>query len=199
MAESRRLTLVTDEPSAQQPWSRLVWTGDLDATSAPPLAADLRRAWELDPLVLEVDLAGVTSMDTAGLRPLVEAHARLLDRLRLFDPPQAVTRVLALHGLEDMFLVVGPLPAVPATEPLPLSDAGRVRIEQAKGLLMAVHGCDAPSAWTILRSHARAHAVRVDVMAGLLVDHAPGAMPPSSETVLDDVLAERARAGSPAE
>ncbi len=143
MVGRRGLTLVTAETS-RQTWIRLVWSGDIDAYSAPPLGAGLRQAWDLDPLVLEVDLTAVTFMDTAGLRPLVEAHARLLHRLRLFDPPHVVQRVLQLHGLEDMFQVVGPRPVGPVSQPpAPRSSDERVRAGRARGLLLAAHGCDA--------------------------------------------------------
>lgn len=218
MTERPRLTLVTADPPPQG-WIRLVWSGDVDAFSVAPLAADLRDAWASDPLVLEVDLAGVTFLDCAGLRPLVEAHARLLDRMRLFAPSSAVTRLLGVLGLDTMFLVVGPIDAdvVPlrsrttwAGSPVSGQDADaaeataarlssasryRVTVEQATGLLMATHGCDAATAWRILREHADAHEVPVDVMAGMLVDRAPLVEPPTSRTVVEDVMAERARAG----
>lgn len=219
-AESSQLPDVAGHPPPQ-PWIRLVWSGDIDAFSVRPLASGLRDARELDPLILEVDLAGVTFMDSFGVRPLVETHARLPHRMRLFDPSPAVTRLLRILDLEDMFLVVGPIPArsaakaltwqaVPdvggqgadvlaaAESGLALSVSDRVTIEQAKGLLMAVHGCDASSAWELLRGHAKAHDVRIRVMAGMLVDNAPKAAHHTPETVMEDVMAERARAGPPA-
>jgi anti-anti-sigma factor len=182
-------------------WIRLVWAGDIDAFSVRPLASSLRESLALDPQILEVDLAGVTFLDSSGLRPLVEAHTRLTHRVRLYDPAPAVTRLLRLLGLEDLFLVVGPIPAAAAPAPgelgLPLSTEDRVTIEQAKGLLMAVDGCDASAASEILRTHAKAHDVRIQVMARRLVAHAPGAAPQTSETVVEDVMAELARAGPP--
>ena len=180
-------------------WIRLVWAGDVDALSVRPLASSLREASALDPLVLEVDLSGVTSIDSSGVRPLVDAHARLLHRLRLFDPSPAVSRLLQVLGLHEMFVVVGPITAGSRAERPPLSSSDWVTIEQAQGLLMAVHGCDASSAWRILCRHAETHDLPVHDMAGLLVAHAPGALPPTSEMVVDDVMAERARAGSPAD
>jgi len=206
------------EPRPDQ-WIRVVLSGDVDISSAQSLAATLTEAWEQEPLMLEVDLAGVTFLDGAGLGPLVAAHTRLPGRMRLFDPSPAVTRVLHLLGLGDMFVVVGPISATPASQErsrragpdggaameaesadeqgLGLSPDDRVTIEQAKGLLMAVNECDAPSAWELLRGHARARDVRIRVMARMLVDHAPGGLPPASESVVDDVIAELARAGPP--
>lgn len=168
MTQSLRLTPPNPD-LAPQSWIRLVWSGEVDAYSVQPLLAVLRTACEREPVMLEVDLGGVTFLDCAGLRPLVEAHARLLDRMRLFDPSPAVIRLLDVLGLLSMFIIVGPVhttsrseqpsrqpgPATraqrtgappPAPSALHLSHDERVMIEQAKGLLMAVNGCDATSA-----------------------------------------------------
>ncbi len=194
MAETPPLVDTSRDPPGDRR-IRLVWSGDIDAFTAPAFASSLRQAWEQDPLALEVDLSGVTFLDCAGLRPLVEAHARLLDRMWLVCPSPAVTRLLDILRLGDMFLVVDADAAGPALVP---SVGDRTTIEQAKGLLMAVHGCDASEAWELLRGHATAYRVRIHVMAGLLVDHAPNGLPPTSVTVLEDVIAELARAGPPA-
>jgi len=217
-------TLRRSFPSPDHPpqsWIRIVWSGEVDAHSVQPLLETLRRACEREPLVLEVDLGGVTFLDCAGLRPLEEAHERLLDRMRLFDPSPAVTRLLGVLGLMDMFIIVGPVHTTSPPEQLssqsgpdargqrtgaPLAaESGlrvspdeRATIEQAKGLLMAVNGCDAPSAWEILRGQAKTHDVGIRVMARMLVDHAPSGLNPASDTVAEDVLAELARSGPPA-
>ena len=203
-----------------QGWIRLVWSGEVDTYSVQPLLRTLRRAWEQEPVLLEVDLGGVTFLDCGGLRPLIQTHERLMDRMRLFDPSPAVTRLLGVLGLVDMFIIVGPIHAPsPAQQRSRSSDPGtpgprtgaplsaaaglhllqfeRATIEQAKGLLMAVNGCDAPSAWEILRGHAKAYDVPVPVMAKRLVDHAPSAPPPASETAAEDVIAELARSAPP--
>ena len=234
MAEPARLTLISGDPPLR-PWIRLLWSGDVDAYTVRPLAAELRDSWAVDPLVLEVDLAGVTFMDTAGIRPLVEAHAHLLHRMRLFDPAPAVTRLLELLGLYDMFIVVRPVPAGPSAqaEPhpapdlvlppgaavvrgkrpltpsvdgdgLPWAHVDHVVVEQAKGLLMATHGCDEVSAWDILCIQAETHGIPTHAMARLLVAHAPSAVPGPSHAGVErvdaaDVMAERARAGPPAD
>lgn len=216
--------LGTSPPSPDLPpqsWVRLVWSGEVDAYSVQPLLDVLRRAWEQEPVVLEVDLGGVTFLDSAGLGPLVEAHARMGDRMRLFDPSSAVTRLLDALGLLDSFVIVGPVHTTSLSEQRswqvdpatgeqrtsvpPASASGlhlsldeRATIEQAKGLLMAVNGCDASSAWEMLRGHAEAHDVRIRVMARMLVDQAPSGLTPTSETIAQDVIAELARSGPPA-
>lgn len=181
-------------------WTRLAWVGDLDATAAESLTAALTPVWGAAGTMLEVDLAGVTSVDRDGLRPLVEAHGRLLDRMRLFAPSRPVTELLETLGLSQMFTVVGPWPCPPAPDarafmdacrsvgedpdgwgrdepalPTPRSISDRAIIEQAKGLIMGADGCTASAAWEVLRESARSHQVPIRVMArGLLAEASNG-------------------------
>ena len=221
------MVITPDAPrSAVQRWTRVAWAGEIDGYSVEPLASTVREVCECEISLLEVDLSGVTFMDCAGLSPLVAAHARLLDRIRLFAPSPPVTRLLDALDLDRLFVVVGPLGIGPGPNsgPAELSgpqedvdrDAGdlvraiprsltdRATIEQAKGLLMGVHGCDAAAAWHLLRSTARTQGVRIRVMAKMLVDDAtagPSAAPGHPERApgladdADDVRAEFARSG----
>lgn len=83
-------------------------SGEIDAHSAPSLAA---RFESLPPgdddIVLE--MAGVTFMDSSGLRVLIDLHQRLdgaSRRLVLNAPSQSVTRLLEVAGLADHFTIV---------------------------------------------------------------------------------------------
>ena len=221
----KTITLDTPPPAVQR-WTRVAWVGEIDGYSVEPLAWTVRDVCDHEVSLLEVDLSGVTFMDCAGLSPLVVAHARLLDRIRLFAPSPPVTRLLDALDLDRLFVVVGPLGAAPGphagpAEPsgptadvdrgandlvraIPRSLTDRATIEQAKGLLMGVHGCDAAAAWHLLRSTARTQGVRIRVMAKMLVDDAtsgPYADPGHPERIpgpaddADDVRAEFARSG----
>jgi anti-anti-sigma factor len=77
--------------------------GDLDMASASDLTAILddecSRAQDCD-----LDLAGITFMDCAGLRVLYEAHAaaqRTGCHLRLLDASEPVERVAHITGAEN--------------------------------------------------------------------------------------------------
>ena len=76
----------------------LVLRGEIDSYTAPDLAAQLAG----EPPVETVDVAGVTFIDSSGLRALVEAHqARIVagSRLVLRSPSAAVQRLLEISGL----------------------------------------------------------------------------------------------------
>ena len=222
--------MMTSTPDAPRPtvqrWTRVTWAGEIDGYSVEPRASAVRDVCDRGVSLLEVDLSGVTFMDCAGLSPLVTAHARLLDRIRLFAPSPPVTRLLDALDLDRLFVVVGLLgvapgphagPAESSASPgdadptsgtlvraIPRTLTDRATIEQAKGLLMGAHGCDAAAAWQLLRSTARTQGVRIRVMAKMLVDDAtagPSLDPghperaPGPDDDADDVRAEFARSG----
>ena len=79
-------------------------------------AAELKPLLLADPLPLEIDLSGVTDIDTAGVQLLMLAHntARAQQReLRLVGHSPAVRDVFALLNLADCF---GDTPAAAASE-----------------------------------------------------------------------------------
>ena len=84
-----------------EPPSRLRLTGELDVLSATLLGRLLA-----DPAVDELDVAGISFIDAAGLTVLVAARddARRTD-LRLLAPAPAVLRILELAGEVDSFTV----------------------------------------------------------------------------------------------
>jgi anti-sigma B factor antagonist len=91
-------------------------SGELDVCTAPDLESFLGGR-DLDGCaVLEIDLAGVTTMASAGLSALItvrrECELRGID-LRLRDPQSSVARVFELTGLSRLF-TWGDVPDGPA-------------------------------------------------------------------------------------
>lgn len=83
-------------------------------------AAELKPLLLADPLPLEIDLSGVTDIDTAGVQLLLLAQntARAQQcELRLLAPSPAVMEVFALLNLATCF---GETLAVPAAVPAAL-------------------------------------------------------------------------------
>lgn len=79
-------------------------TGEIDYAVSPELRRELDRRSAQPPHQVVVDLSAVTFMDCSGLRPLLEARARIGDGLRLEDNlPRSVTRLLHLTGLRNTF------------------------------------------------------------------------------------------------
>jgi hypothetical protein len=161
-----------------------------------------------------VDLSGVTFMDCSGLGPLLEAEARLGGRLSLRRVPPMVTALLHLAGLQARFgiahdAIVGERSAGAHVASKPSESApsgiveleekvasqrarvsGRARIDQAKGLVMATHGCDAEQAWQMLFHASRAKGVQVHDLAEALAEAAAGRdMDQSSAAMQAAVLA----------
>jgi anti-sigma B factor antagonist len=80
----------------------LAVVGDVDLATAPAFRVLLEFAAEASATVV-VDLSDVQFMDCSGLPPLLEAHARLGERLRLRGLQPAVQRLLLLTGLGPLF------------------------------------------------------------------------------------------------
>ena len=77
--------------------------GEIDAHTAPRLAAALAEVPDADVVVAHFD--GVTFMDSSGLRVLVEAtsHAAEAGRqLIICSPTAAVRRVVEISGLNEI-------------------------------------------------------------------------------------------------
>jgi anti-sigma B factor antagonist len=99
-AEATRLDLTDDVDGT------LVLVGEIDSYTAPALARRLAS----EPKVLVVDLAGVSFIDSSGLRILVEAHQARIDydaSLTLRSPSAAVQRLLEISGLSSHLDVSG--------------------------------------------------------------------------------------------
>jgi anti-sigma B factor antagonist len=87
--------------------ARLVLVGEIDAHTAPDLAA------HLDPLPgdngdVVIDVAGIDFIDSSGLRLIVEAHQRAEStsrRLVVHQPSTTVTRLFEISGLTSHLTV----------------------------------------------------------------------------------------------
>lgn len=93
--EGARLTIV----SKADGWAV---EGEIDANSAPSLAAALAAMPDVAQVV--ADFAGVTFMDSSGLRVLVDAAtsaARVGKTFAIANPQVAIKRVVEVSGLSD--------------------------------------------------------------------------------------------------
>ncbi len=78
--------------------------GEIDAFTSPSLRDDLRRlVEEMGALIVVVDLAAVTFLDSSALGALVGVFRRLRERggqLRIVEPRTAASRIFELTGLD---------------------------------------------------------------------------------------------------
>lgn len=173
---------------------------DLLAKALAGLSADVRR--------VELDMSGVTFMDTAGLQFL----ELLEDYTRRTGVPVATSgwsgqprRILELTGLDT----TDPLHSAPATDapadqerpspahsPVALERAellmllqqeieqlrqaitSRPVIDQARGILMAVHSCTSDQAWDILRDASQRSNTKLRTVAEAITTSVDGPTPP---------------------
>lgn len=99
-AEETRLDIARDADGA------LILAGEIDSYTAPDLAERLAA----DPPVEVLDVAGVTFIDSSGLRVLVEVHqarAARGSRLVLRAPSAPVQRLLEISGLAGHLDIAG--------------------------------------------------------------------------------------------
>jgi anti-sigma B factor antagonist len=102
MAQVKRHSAGSADPDG----ALITVTGELDIATAPTLDQVLDRAIEGRPTPhVIIDLRGVTFIDCAALGVLIRARNRLGDRLWLRSVPPAVTRLLDLTDLTDLFAV----------------------------------------------------------------------------------------------
>jgi hypothetical protein len=64
----------------------------------------------------------------------------------------------------------------------------RLRVEQAKGIVMAVTGCDAERAFTLLREFSAEADVKLDELASALVDRVATSLRPATRASLHELL-----------
>ena len=81
--------------------------GEIDAASAPVLAAELHQAIAAGDGPILLDLGAVTFMDSSGVTVLLTAHQMASARLRLATVHPAVERVLEITGVLDLFSDAG--------------------------------------------------------------------------------------------
>jgi anti-sigma B factor antagonist len=76
-------------------------SGEIDAHTAPALAAAMTQ---LPIGVVTIDMAGVSFMDSSGLRVLIEAASRARDGggdLIIAHPTPGITRLVEISGLGE--------------------------------------------------------------------------------------------------
>ena len=116
----------------------VVVRGEQDLATASALTEALRRAGAHPGTQIRVELHAVTFMDCAGMRPLVEARESLGDRVCLWNPSPAVTRLLRLTGVLDTFKVIlDPMEVAEYCGPLARSPDAAVRIGGSRPALAA--------------------------------------------------------------
>lgn len=84
---------------------RICLFGELDLATAGAVQKELESVEATDAKAIIVDLAGLTFMDSTGVRLVLSAHARSradANRLTLLRGPAAVQRVLELSGVEQL-------------------------------------------------------------------------------------------------
>lgn len=82
--------------------------GELDAYSAPGLEEEASGLLAAGVSELVFDLSGTNFLDSSGLRAILTAQRRLVDRdgrLSLRAPSEPVRRLLDITGLADHFVV----------------------------------------------------------------------------------------------
>jgi anti-anti-sigma factor len=147
--------------------------GEIDGRAAEQLVAEVDRFLaDPDPAGLVLDMAGISFVDSAGLRALisVEAEARGAQvTLSVVAPPREVVEVLRMTGLGER-LTLGPRPTADGEEPEEFHE--RIELTLPRDL----------------RSPARARAEVREAMAGLSRDDRAVAVLLTSEVVTNAVI-----------
>src|SRR6059058_3839925 len=89
---------------------RVAVSGELDLSSALVFEEELRRIEESsEPALLVLDLRSLKFMDSTGLRLILSAHARAMNRgrkLAIVEGGEAIRRIFRLTGVLERLNVV---------------------------------------------------------------------------------------------
>jgi anti-anti-sigma factor len=111
--------LRVDVQSVGPAQTRITASGELDASADARLTSVVRACLhDQDARDIDVDLTGVTFLDSAGIRCLLTCwnQADLAGcRMRLSNPDPLVRRVLEITGLLEMFGLDGDMPPAAST------------------------------------------------------------------------------------
>jgi anti-anti-sigma factor len=177
--------IVTSNRLQAPPATVLHVVGEVDTYAADDLRTKLDRLPVDSDDVALVDLSAVTFMSCTALSVIASARARLGSRLVVTGRSTAVRRLLELTGLTSSFeerTAVGARPEPhgcfrrgeggprggPGTGPRTWTFS-RTDVDRVRGLLMAIHGCDAEQAWRMLALAAARYDVPVGELAQLLI------------------------------
>src|SRR3954464_84826 len=102
-AESNYLTVTIEEHSP----TVIVLAGELDPATAPLLDQAIQDVLDSGATGLTIDMAGLTFVDSSGLRALIGLHKQLAPtRLRLRRPSPFALQLMGITGLDDQFEIV---------------------------------------------------------------------------------------------
>jgi anti-sigma B factor antagonist len=96
--------------------------GELDISVQSPLMAEVDRVMQQRPLVLAIDLRGLTSMDSGGVQVLISAGRRSErdgQRFFIIREAPAIDRLLNACGLDGYFELVASPDQLPDGELVP--------------------------------------------------------------------------------
>jgi anti-sigma B factor antagonist len=96
---------------------RVAVSGELDLSSALTFEEELRRIEQnCTPTLLVLDLRSLKFMDSTGLRLILSAHSRAVNRgrkLAIVEGGEAIRRIFRLTGVLERLNFVDPPVAVP--------------------------------------------------------------------------------------
>ena len=85
---------------------RVVASGEVDIATVGAILDDARRCLATNPATVEIDLGGVTFIDSSGLGALVQVRNLANEQgaaLVLVSTPHRVRRLLQVSGLDQVF------------------------------------------------------------------------------------------------
>lgn len=103
------MTILEVETREEDDAVHLALRGELDLSTVEKVEQELRRAERSEPTLLIIDLAGLSFIDSTGLRTIVTAHQRALDagrRLAIVKGPDTVHRVFTITQLDQRLDIV---------------------------------------------------------------------------------------------
>lgn len=115
------MTILDVEEGDGDGFAHLALKGELDLSTVPKVEEALKRIEGSRPSVIVLDLAGLTFLDSTGLRMVVTADQRAKAedrRLTVVRGPESVQRVFAITRLDEHLDMVDDVSAVgPAGSP----------------------------------------------------------------------------------